>query len=54
MLDALKENFIAENYKIDDQSLNHKITNGQLYLEGIAIEIQEPKAIGFMGCKEVR
>ena len=47
MLEPLKELFSAENYKIDEASISFKIIDDQLYLQGLAVEIQEPKEAGF-------
>jgi hypothetical protein len=46
--EELKNIFTIENYKIDERSLDFKIIDGQLYIEGLAVENQEPKSIGFM------
>ena len=40
-----------KNFKIDEQSLDYKIVEGQLYIEGLMIENQEQKSIGFMSGK---
>jgi hypothetical protein len=45
--DAIKD----ENFKIDENSLDYKIVDGQLYIEGLAVENQETKSIGFTSGK---
>jgi len=45
--DAIKD----ESFKIDEQSLDYKIVDGQLYIEGLMVENQEQKSIGFMNGK---
>jgi len=49
VIEDLKTLFKADNYQIDERSLDYKIIDGQLYIEGLAVESQEPKSIGFMG-----
>ena len=48
IIDQLNEKLKAQNFKVDESSLRPKYTNDQLYLEGFAIEIQEPKTMGFL------
>ncbi|WP_158992699.1 hypothetical protein [Mucilaginibacter sp. L196] len=45
--DAIKD----EKFKIDENSLDYKIVDGQLYIEGLVVENQEPKSIGFTSGK---
>jgi hypothetical protein len=47
ILEPLKELFHAQNYKIDEASISYKIIEDQLYLQGMAVEKQEPKEAGF-------
>jgi hypothetical protein len=47
ILESLKEAFSAENYKIDESSLNYKLIDDQLYIQGLAVESEEPKTVGF-------
>lgn len=47
ILEPLKERFASDNYKIDEASLNYKIVDDQLYIQGLAIENTEPKTVGF-------
>jgi len=49
VLEELKALFKADNYQLDERSLDYKIIDGQLYIEGLAVENQAPKSIGFMG-----
>jgi hypothetical protein len=48
IIDQINEKLKAQNFKVDESSLRPKYTNDQLYLEGFAVEIQEPKTVGFM------
>jgi hypothetical protein len=47
ILEPLKESFAMDNYKIDEASLNYKLVDDQLYIQGLAIENTEPKTVGF-------
>jgi hypothetical protein len=47
----LKDTLKDENFKVDEQSLDYKIIDGQLYIEGLLVENQEKKSIGFMSGK---
>jgi hypothetical protein len=47
VLGPLKESFAAENYKIDEASISYKLIDEQLYIQGLAIENEEPKSVGF-------
>lgn len=47
-LNQLKETLKEQNFRLDESSLNYKIIDGQLYVEGLAVEQQEAKSIGFM------
>jgi hypothetical protein len=47
ILDQLKETLKAENYKIDESSLSYKLIDEQLYIQGLAIENEAPKTVGF-------
>ena len=48
LLNEVKEILKAQNFKLDEHSLDYKIIDNQLYIQGIAIEQQEAKSIGFM------
>jgi len=47
LLNQLNEVLKEQNFKLDEHSINYKIVDNQLYLEGLATEHQEPKSIGF-------
>jgi len=47
VLEPLKEILKAENYKIDESSLHYKLIDDQLYIQGLAIELEAPKTVGF-------
>lgn len=51
IISQLKDAMNDENFKIDENSLDYKIVDGQLYIEGFAVENQEPKSIGFTSGK---
>jgi hypothetical protein len=48
IIDQVNEKLKAQNFKVDEGSLRPKYTNDQLYLEGFAVEILEPKTVGFL------
>ena len=48
IIDQINEKLKAQNFKVDESSLRSKYTDDQLYLEGFAVEIQEPKTVGFL------
>ena len=47
LLNKLKELFNEEDYKVDERSLDYKIKDGQLFIEGLAVKKEEAKSIGF-------
>jgi len=47
----LKAAINDEGFKIDERTLDYKITEGQLYIEGMMVENETPKSIGFMSGK---
>jgi hypothetical protein len=47
VLAPLKERFEAKNYKIDETSLSYKLIDDQLYIQGLAVENEAPKTVGF-------
>jgi hypothetical protein len=47
ILEPLKAILAQENYKIDETSLNYKLIEQQLYIQGIAVQNDEPKTVGF-------
>lgn len=52
LLEEIKELFKKDNYTIDEASLSYKIKDDQLFIEGLAIENEEPKTVGFRFGKE--
>jgi hypothetical protein len=48
IIDTLNEKLKAQNFKVDESALRPKFVAGQLYLEGFAVEIKEPKTVGFL------
>jgi hypothetical protein len=51
LLEQVREILKEQNFKLDEHSLDYKIVENQLYIEGIATEHQETKSIGFMVSK---
>jgi hypothetical protein len=51
VIEQLKELLNTESFKVDERTLNYKIRDNQLYIEGLAVENEEPKSIGFMSGK---
>jgi len=47
IITQLKDAIKDANFKVDENSLDYKIVDGQLYIEGLIVENQEPKSIGF-------
>ncbi|MEO6978801.1 MAG: hypothetical protein ABI113_10505 [Mucilaginibacter sp.] len=47
ILEPLKESFAADNFKIDESSLNYKLIDDQLYIQGLAVENEEVRTVGF-------
>lgn len=47
VLEPLKDTFSADNYKLDEASISYKLIDEQLYIQGIAIENEEQKTVGF-------
>ena len=48
ILAQLNEAFKDENFRIDERSLDYKIVKGQLYVEGLLVENEIQKSIGFL------
>jgi hypothetical protein len=46
-IDFIKEKLKEQNFKVEERSIKYTIIDKQLYLEGIAIEYQQPNSIGF-------
>ena len=51
ILTQLKDAIKDEKFKIDENSLDYKIVDDDLYIEGLLVENQEPKSIGFTSGK---
>jgi hypothetical protein len=51
LLNKIKEIFKDQGFKIEEQSLDYKIVDGQLYIQGLAVKQQESRSIGFMTSK---
>jgi hypothetical protein len=47
IITQLKDAIKDANFKVDENSLDYKIVDEQLYIEGLIVENQEPKSIGF-------
>lgn len=48
LLNKLKDLFKDDDYKLDERTLDYKIKDGQLYIEGVVTKQVEAKSIGFM------
>lgn len=48
IIDSINQKLKEKNFKVDESSLRPKYLNDQLFIEGFAIEIQEPKTVGFL------
>ena len=48
LVEKIKEVLKTEGFKLDEHSLQFKIEEGQLFVEGIAVKQQESRSIGFM------
>lgn len=48
IIDQVNQKLKPQNFKVDESSLRSKYTDDQLYIEGFAVEIQEPKTVGFL------
>ncbi|UOE51068.1 hypothetical protein MTO98_08265 [Mucilaginibacter sp. SMC90] len=51
LLSKLKDLFKDEEYKVDERTLDYKIKDGQLYIEGVVTKQEAAKSIGFMSGK---
>lgn len=51
LLSKLKDLFNDDDYKVDERTLDYKIKDGQLYIEGVVTKQVPAKSIGFMGGK---
>ncbi|MEO3407792.1 hypothetical protein AAFN85_27990 [Mucilaginibacter sp. CAU 1740] len=51
LLNKLKDLFNEDDYKVDERSLDYKIKDGQLFIEGVVMKKEEVKSIGFMFSK---
>ncbi|WPV00628.1 hypothetical protein SNE26_02460 [Mucilaginibacter sp. cycad4] len=51
LLSKLKGLFNVDDYKVDERTLDYKIKDGQLYIEGVITKQAEAKSIGFMSGK---
>jgi hypothetical protein len=48
LLDRLRDLLKEQQFEPDERSLNYKIVDDQLHVQGIAVERHEPKTVGFM------
>jgi len=48
IIEEINQKLKVQNFKVDESSLRSKYTEDQLYIEGFAVEIKEPKTVGFL------
>jgi hypothetical protein len=48
IIEQINQKLKAGNFKVDESSLRSKYADSQLFIEGFAVEIEEPKTMGFM------
>lgn len=48
IIEEINQKLKAQNFEVDESSLRSKYTEDQLYIEGFAVEIKEPKTVGFL------
>ena len=48
LIEEINQKLNPQNFKVDESSLRSKYVDDQLYIEGFAVEIQEPKTMGFL------
>lgn len=48
LVNKIKDLFKDDNFKVDERSLDYKIREGQLYIEGLLVKHEETRSIGFM------
>lgn len=48
IINQINEKLKVQNFKVDESSLHPRFIDQQLYLEGFATEIQQPKTVGFL------
>jgi hypothetical protein len=47
LVEKVKEILKEDNFTLDERSIEYKIEDGQLYLQGLAVKHPESKSIGF-------
>ena len=52
IIDQINEKLKSQNFKVDENSVRPKYINNELYLEGFAHEIREPKTVGFFSTNQ--
>lgn len=48
LIDQINKKLEDRKFKVDESSLRPKYLNDQFYIDGFAVEIQEPKTVGFL------
>jgi hypothetical protein len=48
VIQSINDKLKDQNFKVDESSLRVKYVDDQLFLEGFAVEIKEPKTVGFL------
>lgn len=49
LVEKIKDVLKADGFKVDERSLQFKIEDGQLFIQGLAAKEQEARSIGFFG-----
>ncbi|WP_184544670.1 hypothetical protein [Mucilaginibacter sp. FT3.2] len=52
LIENIKEILKADGFTADEHSLQFKIDDGQLYIQGLAVKQPEARNIGFMTAKK--
>jgi hypothetical protein len=51
LVEKIKDILKSDSFKLDERSLQFKIEDGQLIIQGLAVKEQEARSIGFMSGK---
>jgi hypothetical protein len=48
LMDEINQKLKEKKFKVDESSIRPRYIDDQLYIEGFAREIEEPKTVGFL------